>query len=85
MINMAKMESLDKKFKVENGSVVITEVVQKTANRHELEAEKMGYSNQIAGIEQQIKGLKERKQAMIQGIAEIDEMLAAMPIEVDED
>jgi Skp family chaperone for outer membrane proteins len=83
MREMANTKRLNKEHKIVNGAAVITETFQRTMGRNELEAEKMGYMNRIMGIDQQIKNLRAEKETYIQTIAEIDEIIAAIPDETD--
>ena len=82
---MSEVKRLNREHKIEEGKVVITETVQTTMDRRELEVEKMGYLNRIANLEAQITNFKNEKASYVQMIADIDDMIAAIPLETDDE
>lgn len=82
---MSEVKRLNREHKIEKGKVVITETVQTTMDRRELEVEKMGYLNRIANLEAQITNFKNEKASYVQMIADIDDMIAAIPLETDDE
>lgn len=82
---MAKVTTLNKDYKVENGTVIITEQVEKVLNRSELEQERMNYVNRVTQIDRQIADLKTQKTTLASAITELEGMISKLPITVEDD
>ncbi len=78
---MAKMTMLNKKYTVNNGNVTIVETVEKVLSRDELQSEKIGLLNRQSQILRQINDLKKQHSDLETGIAELDKMIADVPID----
>jgi hypothetical protein len=84
-MKMAKVTTLNKDYKVENGTVIITEQVEKVLNRSELEQERMNYVNRVTQIDRQIADLKTQKTTLASAITELEGMISKLPITVEDD
>jgi SMC interacting uncharacterized protein involved in chromosome segregation len=82
MITEAKR--INNSHEVKNGKIVLTETYQKEMTREDLEREKLKFVNMIAGVNQQIAGLKKQRDSFYEAIAELDEMASKLPAETEE-
>jgi len=78
---MGKLTMLNKKYTVNNGNVTIVETVEKVLSRDELQSEKIGLLNRQTQLLRQINDLKKQHSDLEMGIAELDKMLADIPID----
>jgi hypothetical protein len=82
MVTNAKR--INNSHEVKDGKIILTETYQKEMTRSDLEGERLKYLNMIAGVTQQIAGLKKQRDSFYETIAEIEEMESKLPTETEE-
>ena len=77
---MATQRTLDKKFKVVDGNVVINETLEKVLSVDDLIREKQVYQQRQTQMVQQVELLKTQYEEMQQAIEELDNMISQIPV-----